>query len=145
MPSAKEQAELQKLNPKSITKQNSLTRVLRPRANDVNLARKIRRCKRERRDYDIDKARTLKSHKLAKNKQTENLATVQDHFAKKSYLNKFLKRDEGEILIDQSHLEDTKPGIHFTIRFKRWKGRATYLSLSTSKGREALGLRTLDT
>ncbi|XP_053300164.1 histone-lysine N-methyltransferase KMT5C isoform X1 [Pleuronectes platessa] len=130
--------ELQKLMPKSITKHNSLIRVLRPRANEVHVSRKIRRCKRERRDYDIDKARTLKGHKLAKNKQTENPA-IQDHFGRNSYLNKFLKTDEEEILIDQSDLEDTKPGINFKIRFKRRKGRVWEMQ---SAGLENMALKT---
>ncbi|XP_060946235.1 histone-lysine N-methyltransferase KMT5C isoform X1 [Limanda limanda] len=131
--------ELQKLNPKSIAKHNSLIRVLRPRANEVHVSRKIRRCKRERRDYDVDKDRTLKSHKLAKNKETENPVMIQDHLGKNSNLNKFLIKDEGEILIDQSDLEDTKPGINFKIRFKRRKGRVWEMQ---SAGLENMALKT---
>nr|XP_019950056.1 PREDICTED: uncharacterized protein LOC109634192 isoform X1 [Paralichthys olivaceus] len=139
--------ELQKLNPKSITKQNSLIRVLRPRANEVqrgHLSRKFRRCKPEKLDYDIDKARTLNSNKLAKDKQMENPEKIQEILGNNSHSNRFLKKDEDETLIDQSDLDDTKPGINFKIRFKRRKGRVwemqtaglENIALKTEKGNE---------
>ncbi|XP_039973713.1 histone-lysine N-methyltransferase KMT5C isoform X3 [Xiphias gladius] len=135
--------EVQKLTPKRITKQNSFTRVLRSRANEVQrgcLSRKVRRCKLERQDEDdIDRAQTPESDKLAEDKQAEDPAVIIEHCGKNPTLNKFQKKNEVEMLIQQSDLEETKPDLNFKIRLKRRRGRVWEMQ---SAGLENMALKT---
>ncbi|XP_035472485.2 histone-lysine N-methyltransferase KMT5C isoform X1 [Scophthalmus maximus] len=133
--------ELQKLDAKILTKQSSLNRVLRPRANEIQrgyLSRKVRRCKLERQDDDIDRAQALESYKLAEDKQSEYPPKIQEHCGKMRTSQRFLKKDEGETFIQQSDPEDTKPGLNFKIRFKRRRGRVWEMQ---SAGLENIALK----
>lgn len=119
--------EVQKLTSKKMTKQNSFNRVLRSRTNEVqrsNLFRKVRKCKLERQDEDdSDQAQTPESDKLVEDKQAEDSAKIQEQGGKNPTSNKSQKEDEVETLIQQSALEETKPGLNFKICFKRRRGR----------------------
>ncbi|XP_041813648.1 histone-lysine N-methyltransferase KMT5C isoform X2 [Chelmon rostratus] len=116
--------EVQRLMPKRIT---TFNRVLRSRANEVqrgHLLRKVRKCKLERQhEDDIDKTQILENNKLAEDKQAEDPAKLQEECGKSAISNKSQKEDRVETLIQQSFLEDTKPGLNFKIRFKRKRGR----------------------
>ncbi|XP_071322984.1 histone-lysine N-methyltransferase KMT5C isoform X2 [Trachinotus anak] len=117
--------ELQKLNTKRITKQNSFNRVLRPRANEVqraSLLRQVRKCKLDRQD-EQDKAQTLERDKLGESKQAEDLSVTQENSSNNPTPNKSEKKDEVETLREQSDLEETKPSLNFKILFKRRRGR----------------------
>ncbi|XP_058509156.1 histone-lysine N-methyltransferase KMT5C isoform X1 [Solea solea] len=112
---------LRKKIPKSNTKQN-FRRVLRPRPDVVQRlasSRHLRRCKLERRD-DINKPQTRGSNMLAVRQQARKSARVQEHCPA---LNKILKKDEVETLIQESDVEEMKPCLNFKIRFKRRRGR----------------------
>ncbi|XP_031174635.1 histone-lysine N-methyltransferase KMT5C [Sander lucioperca] len=134
--------EVQRLNPQRITKQTPFKRVLRSRANEDQqslLLRKAQKCKLERQDEDdIDK--------LAEDKTAEDPAKIQEQRGKNPTPNKFRKEDEVETLIQQSDLEETKPGVDFKIRFKRRRGRIwemqraglENMSLKTEKGDDLL-------
>ncbi len=140
--------EVQKLTSKRMT--NSFNRVLRSRANEVqrsNLFRKVRKCKLERQDEDdSNQARTRESDKLAEDKQAEEPAKIQEQCGKNPTLNKSEKEDEVETLIQQSALEETKPGLNFKICFKRRRGRVWEMqragieskALKTEKGDELI-------
>ncbi|XP_068584063.1 histone-lysine N-methyltransferase KMT5C isoform X2 [Cebidichthys violaceus] len=137
----KRTTEVQRLNPQKITKQNSLKRVLRSRANEVqrsHLLRKVQKCKIERQDEDdIDKDQAPESDKLAEDKQ--GLAQIQKHHEKNPALNRCQKKDELETLSQQSSLGETKPGIDFKIRFKRRRGRVWEMQ---GAGLENMALKT---
>ncbi|XP_033500743.2 histone-lysine N-methyltransferase KMT5C isoform X1 [Epinephelus lanceolatus] len=142
--------EVQRLNPQRITKQNSLKRVLRSRSNEVqqrsHLSSKVRKCKLERQDEgDSDTAQTPESDKLAEDKQAEGSSKIQEQSDKNPTPNKSENEDEVEELIQQSDLEDTKPGLDFKIRLKRRRGRVwemqnaglENMALKTEKGDES--------
>ncbi|XP_040918721.1 histone-lysine N-methyltransferase KMT5C isoform X2 [Toxotes jaculatrix] len=133
--------ELQKLTPKRITKQNSFSRVLRSRANEVQrgcLSRKVRRCKLKRQgEDDVDKAQTPDSDKLSEDKQAEDPATIQEGCGKKT--GKFQNKADVEALAQKSDLEETKPSLNFKIRFKRRRGRVWEME---SAGFENMALKT---
>ncbi|KAM6914093.1 histone-lysine N-methyltransferase KMT5C isoform 1-T2 [Lycodopsis pacificus] len=144
----KRTTEVQRLNPQKITKQNSLKRVLRSRANVVqrsHLLRKVQKCKIERQDEDdIERDQAPESDKLAEDKQAAGPAQIQKQHEKHPALNRSQKKDEAETLSQQSGLGETKPGIDFKIRFKRRRGRVwemhgaglENMALKTEKGDE---------
>lgn len=143
-------ARFRRTEPQRLTrrtpKQNSFTRVLRSRANEVqrgHLLRKVRKCKLERQDEDdITKAQTPESDKLTDDKQPEDFSTVPDHCGKNPTPNKSQKKDHVET--SQSDLEEMKPGLNFKIRFKRRRGKVwemqsaafENMALKTEKGDE---------
>ncbi|XP_070703971.1 histone-lysine N-methyltransferase KMT5C [Pempheris klunzingeri] len=135
--------EVQKLAPKRIT---TFARVLRSRANEVQRShslRKVRKCKLERQDEDdIDKPHTLESDELSEEKHTVIPAKIKEQCGK--ILKESQEEDEVETLIQQSGLEETKPGLDFKIRFKRRRGKVWEMqrtgfgnmALKTEKGDE---------
>ncbi|XP_037649159.1 histone-lysine N-methyltransferase KMT5C isoform X1 [Sebastes umbrosus] len=140
--------EVQRLNPQRIIKQNSLKRVLRTRPNEVQRSqslREVQMCKLERPDEDdTDEAQAAECDKLAEDKQAERPAKIQEQCGKNPTPNKSQKKDEVETLLQESDLEDTKPGIDLKIRFKRRRGRVwemqsagmKNMALKTEKGDE---------
>uniref|UniRef100_A0A3P8TWG1 [histone H4]-N-methyl-L-lysine20 N-methyltransferase KMT5B n=1 Tax=Amphiprion percula TaxID=161767 RepID=A0A3P8TWG1_AMPPE len=135
--------EVQKLGPKRMTKQTSFTRVLRSRANEVqrgHLLRKVRMCKLERQDDDdINQAVTEETDKIAEGKHA-NLVKSQQRFGKKSALNISQKKEQVEaLMLEQSDLEDVKPGLNFKIRLKRRRGKVWEMQ---SAGFENVALKT---
>ncbi|XP_068435230.1 histone-lysine N-methyltransferase KMT5C isoform X2 [Clinocottus analis] len=133
--------EVQRLNPQKILKQNSLKRVLRSRANEVqrsHLLSRARRCKIERQDEDdveVDQAPDIDA--FAEDKQAPG--KIQKQHDKNLSLNRTKKGDEVETLIQRSSLGDTKPDIDFKIRFKRRRGRVWEMQ---SAGLENMALKT---
>ncbi|XP_008293540.1 histone-lysine N-methyltransferase KMT5C isoform X2 [Stegastes partitus] len=135
--------EVQKLGPKRITKQNCFARVLRSRANEAqrgHLLRKVRMCKLERLDEDdVNQAETLEIDKLAEGKHAD-LAKSQQRSGKKSALKISQKKEQVERpLLEQSDLEETKPGLNFKIRLKRRRGKVWEMQ---SAGFENMALKT---
>ncbi|XP_059204334.1 histone-lysine N-methyltransferase KMT5C [Centropristis striata] len=135
--------EVQRLNPQRSTKQNLFKRVLRTRANEVqrsHLLRKVQKCKLERRDEDdVDKSQTPERDKLAEDKQADDPAKIREEYGKSPTAIKSQKEDEVEMLIQQSDLEDTKPGPDFKIRLKRRRGRVWEMERA---GLENMALKT---
>lgn len=117
--------ELQKLNPKKIPKLNTLGRVLRSRANEVqqgHFLRKVRNCKLEKPDEDgFNKPQTLESNKLADFKQSDGLALNPSHRGENPNANK--SQSNNAVEEPQSDVEETKPDLNFKIRFKRRRGK----------------------
>ncbi|XP_034749271.1 histone-lysine N-methyltransferase KMT5C isoform X1 [Etheostoma cragini] len=126
--------EVQRLNPQRITKQTPFRRVLRSRANEDQqslLLRNVENCKIERQDEDdIDQL---------EDKPAEDPARFREHLGRNPTPNKFRKEDEVETLIQQSGLEETKPGVDFKIRFKRRRGRVWEMQRA---GLENMALKT---
>lgn len=133
--------EVQRLNPQRLTKQNSLRRVLRSRANEApqsHLLKRVRRCKVERQDEsDINNAQTPECDKLAEDKLAEDPAKIRAQSGKNPTSNK--SQTEDELEMQQSDSEETKPGLDFKIRFKRRRGRVWEMQ---SAGFENMALKT---
>lgn len=115
--------EVQKLDPKKVTKQSSFKRVLRSRPNEVqrsHLWRKVRKCKLEKQDEeDINNAQILKSDKLSHDEEADNPDKIQ----KQCFINSSTKCKDHVDTQGESSLEETKQGLNFKIRLKRNRGK----------------------
>lgn len=134
--------DAQKLTSKRTTKQNSVNRGLRSKANEVqrsHLLRRVRKCKLKRQDEDrVDNAETLEN-KLAEDKQDEDLSKIEQGCG--SNENQPVTKD-GTIVtspLQQTFVDETKQGLNFKIRFKRKRGRVWSLE---TMGCEDLPLKT---
>ncbi|XP_068193414.1 histone-lysine N-methyltransferase KMT5C isoform X2 [Antennarius striatus] len=113
--------EVQKLTSKKLT---TFHRVLRSRANEVqqsHLLRNVEKCKLEK--EDLDEMGKTGSDKFEHGNQEVDPARIREHGGKSSIPNKSLKEDKVEKSIAQGGFEETKPGLHLKMRFKRRKGR----------------------
>ncbi|XP_029365322.1 histone-lysine N-methyltransferase KMT5C [Echeneis naucrates] len=116
--------ELQKLTPKRTKKKNSVSRVLRPRANEIHrssLSGKLQSSTADRQDED--KSQPPDNDVPAEDKLAEDPAVVQEHSCNDSSPSKSEKKDEMETLSQESDLQETKPSLNFKILFKRRRGR----------------------
>ncbi|XP_061604639.1 histone-lysine N-methyltransferase KMT5C [Phyllopteryx taeniolatus] len=100
-------AKVQRLSSRRITRQNYVSRVLRPRVTDAPQShlRKVCKFKSERRDED-DNQETVQ---LGRNRQMKD-EQEKDSVMKTSAL-------------ELSDVEETKPDLNFRIRFKRRRGK----------------------